>query len=279
MGNRIPQQIKTKVLREWLQGISRDKIALDNNIGEGSVTGITQQAKNNISDLDLLREIALSMRKENLDLNHFASSFRLNKKLSRLGLTEDKIEKLLEEISNYCYIDQRDEKEFVSNMDEVFNLASSLDISPYDIHSYIDKKTMQLKELGKKIAEKEERIRQKAEEYGLTIEDLKEYRSNLPLVDKIKKLENHIRDSNNRIYQLQKEVNGYRLDQEFESYSRSVSENEFDEANKKLPEGRPLDIKELARITDEIYFHPARNIQIIRLMRQRFANHDFDTKS
>lgn len=279
MGNRIPQQIKTKVLREWLQGISRDKIALDNKIGEGSVTGITQQAKNNISDLDLLREIALSMRKENLDLNHFASSFRLNKKLSRLGLTEDKIEKLLEEISNYCYIDQRDEKEFVSNMDEVFNLASSLDISPYDIHSYIDKKTMQLKELGKKIAEKEERIRQKAEEYGLTIEDLKEYRSNLPLVDKIKKLENHIRDSNNRIYQLQKEVNGYRLDQEFESYSRSVSENEFDEANKKLPEGRPLDIKELARITDEIYFHPARNIQIIRLMRQRFANHDFDTKS
>lgn len=55
MGNRIPHQIKTKFLREWLQGISRDKIALDNNIGEGSVTGITQQAKNSIPDLDLLR--------------------------------------------------------------------------------------------------------------------------------------------------------------------------------------------------------------------------------
>ena len=55
MGNRIPNQIKTKVLREWLQGISRDKIASDNNIGEGSVTGITQQAKNNIPDLNLLR--------------------------------------------------------------------------------------------------------------------------------------------------------------------------------------------------------------------------------
>lgn len=243
MGNRIPHQIKTKVLREWLQGISRDKIAEDNNIGEGSVTGITQQAKNNTPDLDLLREIALSMRKENMDLSNFASSFRLNNKMNRLGLTEDKIERLLEEINNYCYRYQRNEKEFVSNMDEIFNLAFSLDISPYDIPSYINKNTMHLKELDKKIAEKEERIRQIPEEYGLTIEDLKEYRSNLPLVNKIKKLDNHLKDCIVELYQLQQEVNGYRINQEIESYSRSVSEKEFDEANKKLPKDKPLDIK------------------------------------
>ncbi len=187
-------------------------------------------------------------------------------------MTEDKIEKLLEEISNYCYRYQGDEKGFVSNIDEVFNLASSLDISSYDIPSHINKNTMLLMELDKKIAEKEERIIQKAEEYGLTIEYLKVYRSNLHLADKIEKLDNHLRDCKNKIYLLQKEVNGYRINQEIESYSRSVSEKEFDDANKKLPEGRPLDIKELARITDEIYFHPGRNEQIIRLMRQRFAN-------
>jgi hypothetical protein len=49
-------------------------------------------------------------------------------------------------------------------------------------------------------------------------------------------------------------------------------EKEFDEANKKLPEGKPLDIKEVSRIVDEIYFHPGRNVQIIKLMRQRLAN-------
>ncbi|MEJ7640632.1 MAG: hypothetical protein WKF36_00390 [Candidatus Nitrosocosmicus sp.] len=272
MGNRIPHQIKTKVLREWLQGISRDKIALDNNIGEGSVTGITQQAKNNTPDMDLLREIALGIKKENIDLNHFAPAVRLNKKLNGLGFTEDNIEKLLDEINIHCYSNNRDEKEFVSNMDEVFNLAFSLDISPHDIPSYINKKIMQSKELDKKVAEEEGRIRQKAEEYGLTIEDLKEYRSNLPLVDKIEELKNHSRDYINKIYLLQKEVNGYRINQEIESYSRSVLEKEFDEANKKLPEGRPLDIKELVRITDEIYFHPSRNVQIIKLVRQRFAN-------
>jgi hypothetical protein len=232
MGNRIPHQIKTNVLREWLQGISRDKIALDNNIGKGSVTGITQQAKNNILDLDLLREIAQGIKKENMDLSHFASSFRLNKRLSRLGLTEDRIERLLDEINNYCYRYQRDEKEFVSNIDEAFNLAFSLDISPYDIPSYINKHTMRLSELDEKITEKEERIRQIVEEYGLTIEDLKEYRSNLPLVNKIKRLENHLKDCIVEIYGLQEEVNGYRINQEIESYSRSVPEKEFDDANK-----------------------------------------------
>ena len=95
-----------------------------------------------------------------------------------------------------------------------------------------------------KVAEKEERNREIAEEYGLTIEALKEYRSNLPLVDKIKKLDNHLKDCIVKIYRLQLEVNSYIVKQEIESYSRSVSEKEFDEANKKLPEDKPLDIKE-----------------------------------
>ncbi|HYZ96637.1 MAG TPA: hypothetical protein VE524_08580 [Nitrososphaeraceae archaeon] len=123
-----------------------------------------------------------------------------------------------------------------------------------------------------KVAEKEERNREIAEEYGLTIEALKEYRSNLPLVDKIKKLDNHLKDCIVKIYRLQLEVNSYIVKQEIESYSRSVSEKEFDEANKKLPEDKPLDIKELSRIADEIYFYPSRNVQIFRSMRQRFAN-------
>jgi uncharacterized coiled-coil DUF342 family protein len=76
-------------------------------------------------------------------------------------------------------------------------------------------------------------------------------------VNKIEELKNQLRDYINKIYLLQKEVNDYRINQEIESYSRSVSEKEFDEANKKLPEGRPLDIKELVIITDEIYFYPS----------------------
>ena len=39
----------------------------------------------NIPDIDMLRGIAVKLKKENLDINHFASSVRLKKILDRLG--------------------------------------------------------------------------------------------------------------------------------------------------------------------------------------------------
>ena len=59
MGNRIPHQLKKKVIQEWLQAFSRDRIALDNNISSGAVTSIIKQFKGDIPDIDLLRETAL----------------------------------------------------------------------------------------------------------------------------------------------------------------------------------------------------------------------------
>jgi hypothetical protein len=70
---KLPPFIKVKVLNEWLQGLPRNKIAENNGIGAGTVTGIHQQARNNdIPDIDLMRALALMLQKENLDINHFA---------------------------------------------------------------------------------------------------------------------------------------------------------------------------------------------------------------
>ena len=55
MGSDIPHSIKVKVIKEWIQGLSRDKIGRYNGIGAGTVTSIIQQAKTNIADTVLLR--------------------------------------------------------------------------------------------------------------------------------------------------------------------------------------------------------------------------------
>ena len=51
----------------------------NNGIGAGTVTSIIQQARDNIADIDLIRELAIKIKKENLDLNYFASAVRLKK--------------------------------------------------------------------------------------------------------------------------------------------------------------------------------------------------------
>ena len=138
----IPRSIKIKVLNEWLQGNTRAKIARDNGISVGTVTDIHQQARNNdIPDIDLMRALASKLNKESLDLNHFASSFRLKKVLDRIGVPEEKLESLLEEISVHCFKREMDEKEFVSQIDEILQMAYESNIPISDVLVKISQKT------------------------------------------------------------------------------------------------------------------------------------------
>ena len=130
---KISPSIKIKVLNEWLKGLPRNKIAENNGIGAGTVTDIHQQARNNdIPDIDLMRALALMLKKENLDLNFFASSVRLKRVLDRIGMPEEKLDSLLEEINIYSFQLGIDEKEFLTKTDEILQMAYESNISIQD---------------------------------------------------------------------------------------------------------------------------------------------------
>jgi retron-type reverse transcriptase len=91
------------VLLEWIAGIPRDKIAINNGIGRGTVTNILVNLKINTPDIDLMRQTALLIKKEGLGIFSLAASIRLRKLLEQFKITEDQIEKLLEVIDGYCF--------------------------------------------------------------------------------------------------------------------------------------------------------------------------------
>ena len=77
-----------KVITQWLYGISRDQIAKANQIGAGTVSAIIKQCKEQKqqeyaaedgSEFDLIRQVAVVLKREGLDVNSFASSIRLKK--------------------------------------------------------------------------------------------------------------------------------------------------------------------------------------------------------
>ena len=115
MSNQIPHKIKVQVLYQWIQGISRDKIAENNDIGRGTVSNIIEQFITTIPDIDLMRETSLQIKKENIGIFSFAASIRLRRLLEDLEITEDKIESLLEEINIYCFKQEITPKDFVLN--------------------------------------------------------------------------------------------------------------------------------------------------------------------
>jgi hypothetical protein len=272
MGSKTPYSVKLKVIEGWIQGISRDKIALDNDIGSGTVTSIIQQFKTNIPDLDLMRELALKLKKENLDLNYFTSAVRLKKVLDRLDISEENVESFLEEINIHCFKKNIDKKEFILKIDEVWKIANNLDVSIFNIPIHIQKLTKDLAELEKETIIKERQIKQKTEEYNITIDTLKEYRSNKPLVDKINTLESKLFDKEIENDDLKEELLECQAKVLTLPNSKSILESEFIDANKRLPENNQLDKEELSKITDEIYNYPGSNVNIIKMMREAYPN-------
>jgi hypothetical protein len=80
MGQKVPSAIKKRVISAWLEGKPRNIIADEIEISYGSVSNIIAQAKReSIKDMDLLRTVAVLLKRNNLDLTQFASAIRLKK--------------------------------------------------------------------------------------------------------------------------------------------------------------------------------------------------------
>src|SRR4029078_12492889 len=103
MGGKLPAKTKEKVLKLWLLGFPRKKIAEKVGIGEGTVTSIVQDAKENIPDVDLLHEVATKISRNNWDINIFSSGIRHRKMLHGRDLTEDQIDSLIENADEQCF--------------------------------------------------------------------------------------------------------------------------------------------------------------------------------
>ena len=90
------------MVQEWLSGCPRYKIALDNNIGEGTVSSIINYFKIglDIAEFDSARELALAAKKQGLNLSDIASNFRLQNFIKSSGAAEEDIESFIVNINS-----------------------------------------------------------------------------------------------------------------------------------------------------------------------------------
>jgi hypothetical protein len=89
MGGRIPEQIKIEVLKKWLLGGRRNKIASDLDIGEGTISEIVKIYSQKDHEVALIRQVALAIKDLQCDVSTFAQALRLKNILNELGLNEE----------------------------------------------------------------------------------------------------------------------------------------------------------------------------------------------
>ena len=104
---KIPEYVEQNIIRNWLLGKSRDKIAAEDNTSTGSVSNIIKKFIDRLGqcDAETIREMAIQIKKANLTPKDCAIGFRVNKILENIGIAneeEKNIEAFLIEIDRFA---------------------------------------------------------------------------------------------------------------------------------------------------------------------------------
>ena len=178
LGGSIPNSIKLQVLNDWLLGKSRDDIAINNGISNGTVFNIIKEVKNRESiDFDLVRVIAVHLKKEGHTLTDLASSIHLRNMLDMLELPEERVEKFLLALSicNYKHDIEKPEK-FIEAIEKISQYVHRLDVPVFNIIEYVENQKIVLQKLKSEISSAKqdlERIKYKNKKLVLEFEKFK----------------------------------------------------------------------------------------------------------
>jgi transcriptional regulator with XRE-family HTH domain len=191
MPAKIPKSIRERVIKQWLQGMSRDEIAKVNDIGAGTVSAIIKDAKQENPDIDLLRAVALVLKKHDSNLSVFAPSIRIKNKLEEMGVSEDKID---DNSNIHCFKRGLTADEYFNNVDKVCALSDNLGMPVDELPSYIIRQQLELQKVEKETEDAKVKLRQVLQHYDVTMDELQEFIRDKPLIDHIKKLEKKLEE-------------------------------------------------------------------------------------
>jgi hypothetical protein len=180
----LDEQIRRKVIQQWFNGIPRDTIAEDNNIGTGTVSSIIANYKAGLetSDFDSIRQLALEIRKKQLNWSDLASHFRLSNFIKSWA-SEEKVESFITNISSNDILPKR----IIELVNQLHFISKSESVPLDQVPGYIERKLEEKKKIDEYTKEAEATLRNK----NVSIEAINEH---LQLKDELKKYKLSIKD-------------------------------------------------------------------------------------
>jgi transcriptional regulator with XRE-family HTH domain len=269
MGARIPSPIKVEVIKKWLQGKSRDQVASESHIGAGTVSNIIKESRKKDPEIDLLREVAVNLKKNALNIETFAPLVRLRKVLEekewlldiRKGeevegfddKTERIIESLIISLEVFCFKQNLSVKDVT--LDELPSYIKQLEENAHNLLSEIN----QIK------VDKQNALKN----YDATLNLLQEFKNNRPLFDKKLQLKEELEKLKKEKDDLEREKFWKRKE---EQSTWIVTESELVDANRYLGSSigsnsnliRTINSQMLKDMVMDVYYHPSKYVKAIR---------------
>src|SRR5918994_5390340 len=152
MRQQVPTHIKEEVIRKWLSGEQRDKIASDMSMGAGTVTNIISEMKEEIGipTADALRVLATELKRLNINALQCAKGCRLLNIINNFGAQEEEnIESVLTQIYKLCTSKNIPPEAIVNISQQIVALGETIPFS--QIPEYMQQKIEEKQRLEQEI--------------------------------------------------------------------------------------------------------------------------------
>ncbi|MGC2569953.1 MAG: hypothetical protein WA364_00465 [Candidatus Nitrosopolaris sp.] len=260
MGRKVPEPIRRKVLREWLEGIPRRQIATDNQIGTGTVSEIIKTIGEIDSEarIDILRETAIMLRKKGLGID--AQIIHLRQFLNKIGLNDEMLEDFVRPLEVHCFKRGLTPEKFMNLVEKISCVSNNLGIPVEELPERINGLKRSVDDISFEIRDLIIKKGRAISSYNITVADLEEYRRNRPLIESLKTKDEELERERKRTINLEAEL----LEKEKEW---SIHEDEIKRINGGLE--IPIDPLELYELSKDLFHHPSKYPDLIRTMRER----------
>jgi hypothetical protein len=276
LGSKTPPSIKKEVIRLWLKGLPRAETANQVDIGAGTVSSVIKECRQNDPDFDLLREVAVIIKNEGMNLNFVAPSIRLKRVLEANGLNEEQIELFIEKIEVHCFKRSQDVGEFINLIFKISNISNNLNVPVDNLPEFISQKKEELYGIIDKVSDLESEKEDLLKEKEVTMDILSDYEKNRPVAEKLAATKKELEMITTERDDLEKEIiaKGHELHKM--KYEQMIPTEQVDIVNKKL--NVHADPKELDELMLDFRQHLGMYPDIINLMRERRRYTPFDMK-
>jgi len=129
----VPETVKVMVITQWLRGLGRDEIAEINEIGAGTVSNITDEVRQADPAFDLMRILALWLKKEGFGFQDFSDGVRLKNRLLRLCIPMNSAELLITKLHEHCFKKEKCIPEFLN---VIFKQISMVENAGIDLDEF-----------------------------------------------------------------------------------------------------------------------------------------------
>ena len=301
MGGKIPRPIRVQAIRSWLEGKSRDKIAEEIGISTGAVSSITKDFRRDDPQFDLLREVAVKIKNQNMDIQSFASLVRVYEVLREkelltgiigqesLELMQNRMEAIIVALEVFCFKGELSIEDFVSLITNMYNTADKLGVPLDRLPAHITELKDRFDALRNEIDQIEAKEQDALNDCNMTLELLQEYNANKPFIQRMRDVEQQLAAEKEEKRKCRDELETEILFNIVEKQRTwSISGDELDKASIGLGlsplyniDGNPsLRARDLKDWVMDVFYHPSKYVEVIRQMRDIYnSQYELTTSS